>query len=191
MENDTSKPVTKTVQSKEAGDPVELKATISGTKPTGTVTFKIVNTTGDGGAMIDVEVGANGTATTTWTPTTSGIYVVTAIYSGSDTFKESQSNSYTINVVTPGEKKLVVSGENMTYGESRTLTATLFEGGSASGTTNVSTTDVSNNVTYTVMRDGTDVTNQNELSFSGTFTPKQAGTYTCLLYTSPSPRDNV
>lgn len=187
MENDTSKPVTKTVQSKEAGDPVKLKATISGTKPTGTVTFKIVNTTGDGGAMIDVEVSANGTATTTWTPTTSGIYVVTAIYSGSDTFKESQSDSYTINVVTPGEKKLVVSGENMTYGESQTLKATLFEGGSASGTTNVSTTDVSNNVTYTVMRDGTDVTNQNELSSSGRFTPKQAGTYTITAsYTDPS-----
>ncbi len=187
MEDDTNKPVTRTVQTKEAGDPVELKATISGTKPTGTVTFKIVNTTGDGGAMIDVEVGANGTATTTWTPTTSGIYVVTAIYSGSDTFKESQSNSYTINVVTPGEKKLVVSGGNMTYGESQTLKATLFEGGSASGTTNVSTTDVSNNVTYTVMRDGTDVTNQNELSSSGTFTPKQAGTYTITAsYTDPS-----
>lgn len=187
MEDDKNKPVTRTVQTKEAGDPVELKATISGTKPTGTVTFKIVNTTGDGGAMIDVEVSANGTATTTWTPTTSGIYVVTAIYSGSDTFKESQSNSYTINVVTPGEKKLVVSGENMTYGESQTLKATLFEGGSASGTTNVSTTDVSNNVTYTVMRDGTDVTNQNELPSSGTFTPKQAGTYTITAsYTDPS-----
>ena len=187
MEDDKNKPVTRTVQTKEAGDPVELKATISGTKPTGTVTFKIVNTTGDGGAMIDVEVGANGTATTTWTPTTSGIYVVTAIYSGSDTFKESQSDSYTINVVTPGEKKLVVSGENMTYGESQTLKATLFEGGSASGTTNVSTTDVSNNVTYTVMRDGTDVTNQNELSSSGRFTPKQAGTYTITAsYTDPS-----
>lgn len=192
MEDDTNKPVTRTVQTKEAGDPVELKATISGTKPTGTVTFKIVNTTGDGGAMIDVEVGANGTATTTWTPTTSGIYVVTAIYSGSDTFKESQSNSYTINVVTPGEKKLVVSGENMTYGESQTLTATLFEGGSASGTTNVSTTDVSNNVTYTVMRDGTDVTNQKELSSSGTFTPKQAGTYTITAsYTDPSAAGQV
>lgn len=185
MEDDKNKPVTRTVQSKEAGDPVELKATISGTKPTGTVTFKIVNTTGDGGAMIDVEVSANGTATTTWTPTTSGIYVVTAIYSGSDTFKESQSDSYTINVVTPGEKKLVVSGENMTYGESQTLKATLFEGGSASGTTNVSTTDVSNNVTYTVMRDGTDVTNQNELSYSGTFTPKQAGTYTITASYKP------
>lgn len=110
---------------------------------------------------------------------------MTAIYSGSDTFKESQSDSYTINVVTPGEKKLVVSGENMTYGESKTLTATLFEGGSASGTTNVSTTDVSNNVTYTVMRDGTDVTNQNELSSSGTFTPKQAGTYTITASYKP------
>ena len=175
MENDTSKPVTKTVQSKEAGDPVELKATISGTKPTGTVTFKIVNTTGDGGAMIDVEVGANGTATTTWTPTTSGIYVVTAIYSGSDTFKESQSDSYTINVVTPGEKKLVVSGENMTYGDTQELKATLFDGKSDSE----STTDVSANpvtVTYAVTRDGTAVTG--EISDAGMFTPSQAGTYT-------------
>ena len=180
MEDDKNKPVTRTVQTKEAGDTVELKATISGTKPTGTVTFKIVNTTGDGGAMIDVEVGANGTATTTWTPTTSGIYVVTAIYSGSDTFKESQSDSYTINVVTPGEKKLVVSGENMTYGESQTLKATLFDGGD---TSSVNATPVT--VSYAVTRDGKDVAN--EIYNTGLFTPKQAGTYTITAsYTDPS-----
>ena len=185
MEDDTNKPVTRTVQTKEAGDPVELKATISGTKPTGTVTFKIVNTTGDGGAMIDVEVGANGTATTTWTPTTSGIYVVTAIYSGSDTFKESQSQSYTINVVTPGEKKLVVSGENMTYGESQTLTATLFDGGD---TSSVNATPVT--VSYAVTRDGKDVAN--EISNTGLFTPTQAGTYTITAsYTDPSAAGQV
>lgn len=177
MENDTSKPVTKTVQSKEAGDPVKLKATISGTKPTGTVTFKIVNTTGDGGAMIDVEVSANGTATTTWTPTTSGIYVVTAIYSGSDTFKESQSNSYTINVVTPGEKKLVVSGENMTYGESQTLKATLFDGDSAE---NISAQTV--NATYTVSYNG-----GTAAALEGsTFTPDKAGTYTITASYKPT-----
>lgn len=177
MENDTSKPVTKTVQSKEAGDPVELKATISGTKPTGTVTFKIVNTTGDGGAMIDVEVGANGTATTTWTPTTSGIYVVTAIYSGSDTFKESQSNSYTINVVTPGEKKLVVSGENMTYGDTQELKATLFDGGSAE---NISAQTV--NATYTVSYNG-----GTAAALEGsTFTPDKAGTYTITASYKPT-----
>ena len=182
MENDTSKPVTKTVQSKEAGDPVELKATISGTKPTGTVTFKIVNTTGDGGAMIDVEVGANGTATTTWTPTTSGIYVVTAIYSGSDTFKESQSDSYTINVVTPGEQKLVLSGEKMTYGDTQELKATLFDGKSASGSTTVTAKPVT--VTYTVTRDGTAVTG--EISDAGMFTPSQAGTYTITATYTPA-----
>lgn len=185
-------PATTTVQKKQAGDTVKLTVNVADANtgnnkiPTGSVTFKVVNTTGDGGFTKDVEI-ENGKAEISWNPTTSGVYTVTAIYSGSDTFKESQSQSYTINVVTPGEKKLVVSGENMTYGESRTLTATLFEGGSASGTTNVSTTDVSNNVTYTVMRDGTDVTNQNELSFSGTFTPKQAGTYTITAsYTDPS-----
>ncbi len=183
-----------TVQESKAGEQVTLSATVENTtegsstqKPTGTVTFKIVNTTGDGGVTETVQVGTDGKATMNWKPTTAGVYVVTAIYSGSDTFKESQSQSYTINVVTPGEQKLVLSGENMTYGESKTLKATLFEGGSASGTTNVSTTDVSNNVTYTVMRDGTDVTNQNELSSFGTFTPKQAGTYTITAsYTDPS-----
>ena len=177
MEDDTNKPVTRTVQTKEAGDPVELKATISGTKPTGTVTFKIVNTTGDGGAMIDVEVGANGTATTTWTPTTSGIYVVTAIYSGSEMFKESQSQSYTINVVTPGEKKLVVSGENMTYGESQTLKATLFDGDSAE---NISAQTV--NATYTVSYNGGTAT-----ALEGsTFTPDKAGTYTITASYKPT-----
>ena len=177
MENDTSKPVTKTVQTKEAGDTVELKATISGTKPTGTVTFKIVNTTGDGGAMIDVKVGADGTATTTWTPTTSGIYVVTAIYSGSDTFKESQSDSYTINVVTPGEKKLVVSGENMTYGDRQELKATLFDGDSAE---NISAQTV--NATYTVSYNG-----GTAAALEGsTFTPDKAGTYTITASYKPT-----
>lgn len=180
-----------TVQESKAGEQVTLSATVENTtegsstqKPTGTVTFKIVNTTGDGGAMIDVKVGANGTATTIWTPTTSGIYVVTAIYSGSDTFKESQSDSYTINVVTPGEKKLVVSGENMTYGDTQELKATLFDGKSDSeSTTNVSAKPVT--VTYAVTRDGTAVTG--EISDAGMFTPSQAGTYTITAtYTLPN-----
>ena len=189
---DTSEQIMTEVQEPQDGQEVTLTANVGkenegGQKIDGSVTFKIVNTTGYGGVTETVQVGTDGTATMNWKPTTAGVYVVTAIYSGSEMFKESQSQSYTINVVTPGEKKLVVSGENMTYGESQTLKATLFEGGSASGTTNVSTTDVSNNVTYTVMRDGTDVINQNELSSSGTFTPKQAGTYTITAsYTDPS-----
>ena len=178
-----------TVQESKAGEQVTLSATVENTtegsstqKPTGTVTFKIVNTTGDGGAMIDVEVGANGTATTTWTPTTSGIYVVTAIYSGSDTFKESQSDSYTINVVTPGEQKLVLSGEKMTYGDTQELKATLFDGKSASGSTTVTAKPVT--VTYTVTRDGTAVTG--EISDAGMFTPSQAGTYTITATYTPA-----
>ena len=188
--DDTTKPVKRTVQVNQDGDTVTLTANV-GKKNTGdqtidgSVTFKIVNTTGDGGVTETVQVGTHGKATMNWKPTTAGVYVVTAIYSGSEMFKESQSQSYTINVVTPGEQKLVLSGENMTYGDTQELKATLFEGGSASGTTNVSTTDVSNNVTYTVMRDGTDVTNQNELSSSGTFTPKQAGTYTITASYKP------
>ena len=194
---DTSEQIMTEVQEPQDGQEVTLTANVGkenegGQKIDGSVTFKIVNTTGYGGVTETVQVGTDGTATMNWKPTTAGVYVVTAIYSGSEMFKESQSQSYTINVVTPGEQKLVLSGENMTYGESKTLTATLFEGGSASGTTNVSTTDVSNNVTYTVMRDGTDVTNQNELSSSGTFTPKQAGTYTITAsYTDPSAAEQV
>lgn len=179
-----------TVQQKQDGDTVNLSVTVSdnttsGDKqtPTGKVTFKIVNTTGDGGVTETVQVGTDGKATMNWKPTTAGVYVVTAIYSGSDTFKESQSNSYTINVVTPGEQKLVLSGENMTYGDRQELKATLFDGKSDSE----STTDVSANpvtVTYAVTRDGTAVTG--EISDTGMFTPSQAGTYTITATYTPA-----
>lgn len=178
-------PATTTVQKKQAGDTVKLTVNVADATtgnhkiPTGSVTFKVVNTTGDGGFTKDVEI-ENGKAEISWNPTTSGVYTVTAIYSGSDTFKESQSQSYTINVVTPGEKKLVVSGENMTYGESQTLTATLFDGGD---TSSVNATPVT--VSYAVTRDGKDVAN--EISNTGLFTPTQAGTYTITAsYTDPS-----
>lgn len=178
-----------TVQQKQDGDTVNLSVTVSdnttsGDKqtPTGKVTFKIVNTTGDGGVTETVQVGTDGKATMNWKPTTAGVYVVTAIYSGSDTFKESQSNSYTINVVTPGEQKLVVSGENMTYGDRQELKATLFDGKSDSeSTTGVSAKPVT--VTYAVTRDGNDVTSSNEITTDSStdktmFKPLQAGTYT-------------
>ena len=178
-------PATTTVQKKQAGDTVKLTVNVADANtgnnkiPTGSVTFKVVNTTGDGGFTKDVEI-KDGKAEISWNPTTSGVYTVTAIYSGSDTFKESQSNSYTINVVTPGEKKLVVSGENMTYGESQTLKATLFDGGD---TSSVNATPVT--VSYAVTRDGKDVAN--EISNTGLFTPTQAGTYTITAsYTDPS-----
>ena len=183
-------PATTTVQKKQAGDTVKLTVNVADATtgnhkiPTGSVTFKVVNTTGDGGFTKDVEI-ENGKAEISWNPTTSGVYTVTAIYSGSDTFKESQSQSYTINVVTPGEKKLVVSGENMTYGESQTLTATLFDGGD---TSSVNATPVT--VSYAVTRDGKDVAN--EISNTGLFTPTQAGTYTITAsYTDPSAAGQV
>lgn len=182
----STKEATTTVQKKQDGDTVELAvkvadATTGNNKiPTGSVTFKVVNTTGDGGFTKDVAVGTDGTATIDWSPTTSGVYTVTAIYSGSDTFKESQSDSYTINVVTPGEQKLVLSGENMTYGDRQELKATLFDGGD---TSSVNATPVT--VSYAVTRDGKDVAN--EISNTGLFTPKQAGTYTITAsYTDPS-----
>ena len=186
----STKEATTTVQKKQVGDTVKLAVNVADANtgnnkiPTGSVTFKVVNTTGDGGFTKDVEI-KDGMAEISWNPTTSGVYTVTAIYSGSDTFKESQSNSYTINVVTPGEQKLVVSGENMTYGESQTLTATLFDGGD---TSSVNATPVT--VSYAVTRDGKDVAN--EISNTGLFTPTQAGTYTITAsYTDPSAAGQV
>ena len=179
-----------TVQQKQDGDTVNLSVTVSdnttsGDKqtPTGQVTFKIVNTTGDGGVTETVQVGTDGKATMNWNPTTAGVYVVTAIYSGSEMFKESQSQSYTINVVTPGEQKLVLSGENMTYGDTQELKATLFDGKNGSSETGISAKPVT--VTYAVTRDGTAVTD--EITAEGKFTPTQAGTYTITAtYTLPN-----
>ena len=175
-------PATTTVQKKQAGDTVKLTVNVADATtgnhkiPTGSVTFKVVNTTGDGGFTKDVEI-ENGKAEISWNPTTSGVYTVTAIYSGSDTFKESQSQIITINVVTPGEKKLVVSSENMTYGKSQTLTATLFDGGSAE---NISAQTV--NATYTVSYNGGTATALND----STFTPDKAGTYTITASYKPT-----
>ena len=187
--DDTTKPVKRTVQVNQDGDTVTLTANV-GKKNTGdqtidgSVTFKIVNTTGDGGVTETVQVGTHGKATMNWKPTTAGVYVVTAIYSGSEMFKESQSQSYTINVVTPGEQKLVLSGENMTYGDTQELKATLFDGKSDSESkTGVSAKPVT--VTYAVTRDGTAVTD--EITAEGKFTPTQAGTYTITAtYTLPN-----
>lgn len=187
--DDTTKPVKRTVQVNQDGDTVTLTANV-GKKNTGdqtidgSVTFKIVNTTGDGGVTETVQVGTHGKATMNWKPTTAGVYVVTAIYSGSEMFKESQSQSYNINVVTPGEQKLVLSGENMTYGDTQELKATLFDGKSDSeSTTGVSAKPVT--VTYAVTRDGTAVTD--EITAEGKFTPTQAGTYTITAtYTLPN-----
>lgn len=183
-------PAKTTVQQKQDGDTVNLSVTVSDNTtsgdrktPTGQVTFKIVNTTGDGGMTETVQVGTDGKATMNWNPTTAGVYVVTAIYSGSEMFKESQSQSYTINVVTPGEQKLVLSGENMTYGDTQELKATLFDGKNGSSETGISAKPVT--VTYAVTRDGTAVTD--EITAEGKFTPTQAGTYTITAtYTLPN-----
>ena len=185
---DTSEQIMTEVQEPQDGQEVTLTANVGkenegGQKIDGSVTFKIVNTTGDGGVTETVQVGTDGKATMNWNPTTAGVYVVTAIYSGSEMFKESQSQSYTINVVTPGEQKLVLSGENMTYGDRQELKATLFDGKSDSeSTTNVSAKPVT--VTYAVTRDGTAVTG--EISDAGMFTPSQAGTYTITATYTPA-----
>ena len=161
-----------TTQEYTNGDTVTLTATVaegsssSAKTPSGTVTFKAINTTSGGNFTVSATVDENGTATATWKPVSSGVYRVTAVYNGDDMFKASESESYTITVVTPNEKKLVVSGENMTYGESQELTAMLFN---STGTSTVKPG-------YVVTCDGkamNDVINEN-----GIFTPTKAGTYT-------------
>ena len=186
---DTSEQIMTEVQEPQDGQEVTLTANVrkeneGGQKIDGSVTFKIVNTTGDGGVTIIKKIAEsnNGTVSAEWQPTTAGVYVVTAIYSGSEMFKESQSQSYTINVVTPGEKKLVVSGENMTYGDRQELKATLFDGKNGSSETGISAKPVT--VTYAVTRDGTAVTG--EISDAGMFTPSQAGTYTITATYTPA-----
>ena len=178
----STKEATTTVQKKQVGDTVKLAVNVADATtgnhkiPTGSVTFKVVNTTGDGGFTKDVEI-KDGKAEISWNPTTSGVYTVTAIYSGSDIFKESQSQIITINVVTPGEKKLVVSGENMTYGDRQELKATLFDGDSAE---NISAQTV--NATYTVSYNG-----GTAAALEGsTFTPDKAGTYTITASYKPT-----
>lgn len=167
-----------------SGDTVSLRAKVTenagfaAAKIEGSVAFKIVNSVGDGSGTVTGTIGEDGVATATWKPSVAGVYTITAAYEGSEIHMGSASaGSITINVVVPGEKKLVIDSPNsMTYGDAAIdLKATLLSGAESSGTEGTAT-DVTSSVRYSV-KDAAGNTVSNAIT-DNKFAPKAAGNYT-------------
>ena len=175
--------VTKIQQTTMPGEQVTLTANVNDANtqapgPAGNVVFKIVNSVGDGSGTVTGTIGENGVATATWKPSVAGVYTITAAYEGSEIHMGSASaGSITINVVVPGEKKLVIDSPNsMTYGDAAIdLKATLLSGAESSGTEGTAT-DVTSSVRYSV-KDAAGNTVSNAIT-ENKFAPKAAGNYT-------------
>ena len=166
-----------------SGDTVSLRAKVTenagfaAAKIEGSVAFKIVNSVGEGSGTVTGKI-TDGVATATWKPSVAGVYTITAAYEGSEIHMGSASaGSITINVVVPGEKKLVIDSPNsMTYGDAAIdLKATLLSGAESSGTEGTAT-DVTSSVRYSV-KDAAGNTVSNAIT-ENKFAPKAAGNYT-------------
>ena len=166
--------VTKIQQTTMPGEQVTLTANVNDANtqapgPAGNVVFKIVNSVGDGSGTVTGKI-TDGVATATWKPSVAGVYTITAAYEGSEIHMGSASaGSITINVVVPGEKKLVIDSPNsMTYGDAAIdLKATLLSGAGDNQTG--SAQELTSGVTYYV----------NDVAIEGKiFNPTAAGTYT-------------
>ena len=174
--------VTKIQQTTMPGEQVTLTANVNDANtqapgPAGNVVFKIVNSVGDGSGTVTGKI-TDGVATATWKPSVAGVYTITAAYEGSEIHMGSASaGSITINVVVPGEKKLVIDSPNsMTYGDAAIdLKATLLSGAESSGTEGTAT-DVTSSVRYSV-KDAAGNTVSNAIT-DNKFAPKAAGNYT-------------
>ena len=184
VQSTTREDATKSQQTYVEGTTVTLTANVNDAnegasdKPTGNVVFKIVNSVGDGSGTVTGTIGENGVATATWKPSVAGVYTITAAYEGSEIHMGSASaGSITINVVVPGEKKLVIDSPNsMTYGDAAIdLKATLLSGAESSGTEGTAT-DVTSSVRYSV-KDAAGNTVSNAIA-ENKFAPKAAGNYT-------------
>lgn len=163
-----------------SGDIVSLCAKVTenagfaAAKIEGSVAFKIVNSVGDGSGTVTGKI-TDGVATATWKPSVAGVYTITAAYEGSEIHMGSASaGSITINVVVPGEKKLVIDSPNsMTYGDAAIdLKATLLSGAEGSGTGSAAPATA----TYSV-KDAAGNTVSNAIA-DNKFAPKAAGNYT-------------
>ena len=166
--------VTKIQQTTMPGEQVTLTANVNDANtqapgPAGNVVFKIVNSVGEGSGTVTGKI-TDGVATATWKPSVAGVYTITAAYEGSEIHMGSASaGSITINVVVPGEKKLVIDSPNsMTYGDAAIdLKATLLNGAGDNQTG--SAQELMSGVTYYV----------NDVAIEGKiFNPTAAGTYT-------------
>ena len=171
--------VTKIQQTTMPGEQVTLTANVNDANtqapgPAGNVVFKIVNSVGDGSGTVTGKI-TDGVATATWKPSVAGVYTITAAYEGSEIHMGSASaESITINVVVPGEKKLVIDSPNsMTYGDAAIdLKATLLSGAEGSGTGSAAPVTA----TYSV-KDAAGNTVSNAIA-ENKFAPKAAGNYT-------------
>ena len=181
VQSTTKEDATKSQQTYVEGTTVTLTANVNDAnegasdKPTGNVVFKIVNSVGDGSGTVTGTIGENGVATATWKPSVAGVYTITAAYEGSEIHMGSASaGSITINVVVPGEKKLVIDSPNsMTYGDAAIdLKATLLSGAEGSGTGSAAPATA----TYSV-KDAAGNTVSNAIA-DNKFAPKAAGNYT-------------
>lgn len=118
------------------------------------------------------------TSTASWSPTTPGLYTVTAQYAGDTRYLPSASPAVTYLVVsrTGGDKILTLGADktSLTYGESVTLTPTLTTTTTTTDGPAVNTTTEHPQVRYTVTRNGAETT---ETVSDNRFQPAAAGTY--------------
>ena len=167
-----------TVDVQVPGDTVAMSAAVTGRQdrmPTGYITFSMSSADGTDIQKITATVGSDGKATAEWKPSVSGTYTLKAEYEGDDCFKASTSGSVTINVITPNERKLTLSGMNMTYGDEPQILQLIMLDGNATGEVSSNIVEPSGvSVTYA----GERVYNVFETSGRNIiFTPDKAGTY--------------
>lgn len=128
--------MTQTVDVQVDGDKVVMSAAVTGRQdrmPTGYITFSMSSADGTDIQKITAKVGSDGKATAEWKPSVSGTYTLKAEYEGDECFKASTSGSVTINVITPNERKLTLSGMNMTYGDKPQILQLIMLDGNATG----------------------------------------------------------
>ncbi len=170
--------VTQIVDVPVDGDVVALNVAVTGQQdrmPTGRVVFSMSSADGTDIQKITATVGSDGKAVAEWSPSVSGTYTIKAEYEGDECFKASTSDSITINVITPNERKLTLSGTNMTYGDDPQILQLIMLDGKVTGEVSSEIVEPSGvSVTYA----GERVYNVFVTSGSNIiFTPDKAGTY--------------
>lgn len=179
VQQTTEEDVTQTVEKLMDGDTVTLSASVKHDQskmPTGYITFSMTSADGTGSQTVRAAVGADGKATAEWKPVSSGVYTITAVYEGDDCFKASTSGSITVNVITPNERKLALSGTNMTYGDDpQKLQLTMLNGNASGEVSSEAVTPKSASATYSgqAAADGVVRVSSGNILFA----PDKAGTY--------------
>ncbi len=121
----TTTSVSSSLNPSSLGDSVTFTATVTGTSPTGTVTFK------DGTTILGTASLVNGQATFTSSSLSIGTHQITAVYGGNSNYSASTSVVLNQVISTPTTTTSVTSSLNpATYGAAVTFTATVTGAGS-------------------------------------------------------------